>query len=134
MQWSWSQIYLCISAHNINSSESNSPDEFLTKNATNSQGAKLMLISSLRSHKCLYENQSNMYRTCITDCSICVFAGFDKQHNQKESSPLLILLVTCLVICLLIVVIFFVIRLQRAHSAWKKGNIRLFILQVSIIF
>lgn len=58
---------------------------------------------------------------------LCVFAGFGKQQDLKESSPLLILLVTCLVICLLIVVIFFVIRLRRAHIAWKKGNIRLFI-------
>ncbi|XP_067289451.1 cytotoxic and regulatory T-cell molecule isoform X1 [Pseudorasbora parva] len=48
--------------------------------------------------------------------------GFDKRYNRKESSPLLILLVTCLIICLLIVVIFFVIRLRRAHIAWKKEN------------
>jgi len=63
---------------------------------------------------------------------LCVFAGFDigdqdKQYNHIESSPLLILLVTSLIICLLIVVIFFVIRLRRAHIAWKKGIIRLFI-------
>uniref|UniRef100_A0A8C2JFS5 Ig-like domain-containing protein n=1 Tax=Cyprinus carpio TaxID=7962 RepID=A0A8C2JFS5_CYPCA len=78
-------IDISLITHNINSSESNSPEEFLTKNANNSQ-------------------------------------GFGKQHDSKESSPLLILLVTCLIICLLIVVIFFVIRLRSAHLAWKKEN------------
>jgi len=68
----------------------------------------------------------------------CVFAGFDiggqdKQYNPIESSPLLILLVTSLIICLLIVVIFFVIRLRRAHIAWKKGIIRLFISFIYIL-
>ncbi|ROL54310.1 Heat shock cognate 71 kDa protein [Anabarilius grahami] len=46
----------------------------------------------------------------------------DKQVNHKESSPLLILLVTSLIIALFIVVIFFVIRLRRAHVAWKKDT------------
>ncbi|XP_056096133.1 cytotoxic and regulatory T-cell molecule isoform X5 [Rhinichthys klamathensis goyatoka] len=78
-----------LTTQNINSSESISPEGFMTKNGTNS--------------------------------------GFDigdqdKQYNHKESSPLLILLVTSLIICLLIVVIFFVIRLRRAHIAWKKEN------------
>ncbi|XP_067255368.1 cytotoxic and regulatory T-cell molecule isoform X3 [Chanodichthys erythropterus] len=48
--------------------------------------------------------------------------GNDKQINHKESSPLLILLVTSLIMALLIVVIFFVIRLRKAHIAWKKEN------------
>ncbi|XP_039533815.1 cytotoxic and regulatory T-cell molecule isoform X2 [Pimephales promelas] len=74
---------------NINSSESISPEGFITKNGTNS-GFDI--------------------------------GGQDKQYNHIESSPLLILLVTSLIICLLIVVIFFVIRLRRAHIAWKKEN------------
>lgn len=58
---------------------------------------------------------------------LCVNADFDRRRDVKESSPLLILLVTSLIIALLIVVIFFLIRLQKAHLAWKKGNIRLLI-------
>ncbi|XP_056322854.1 cytotoxic and regulatory T-cell molecule [Danio aesculapii] len=50
------------------------------------------------------------------------FGDKGRQYNQKQSSPLLILLVTTLIICLLIVVIFFLIRLRRAHVAWKKEN------------
>ncbi|XP_051766909.1 cytotoxic and regulatory T-cell molecule isoform X2 [Ctenopharyngodon idella] len=79
-----------LTTQNINSSESNSPEGYLTKNGTNSQ-----------------------------DLGI---GDKDKQINHKESSPLLILLVTSLIIALLIVVSFFVIRLRRAHIAWKKEN------------
>ncbi|XP_051541127.1 cytotoxic and regulatory T-cell molecule-like isoform X2 [Myxocyprinus asiaticus] len=46
----------------------------------------------------------------------------DHRNAQNYSSPLLVLLVTCLILCLLIVVIFFVIRLRKAHIAWKKEN------------
>ncbi|XP_048036686.1 cytotoxic and regulatory T-cell molecule isoform X3 [Megalobrama amblycephala] len=79
-----------LTTQNINSSESNSTEGYLTKNGTNSQGFGI--------------------------------GDNDKQINHQESSPLLILLVTSLIIALLIVVIFFVIRLRRAHIAWKKEN------------
>ncbi|KAI2659753.1 Cytotoxic and regulatory T-cell molecule [Labeo rohita] len=74
-----------LTTHLINSSETNSTEDFVTKNATD-----------------------------LTD--------FDRRRDVKESSPLLILLVTSLIIALLIVVIFFLIRLQKAHLAWKKEN------------
>ncbi|TRY90578.1 hypothetical protein DNTS_018358 [Danionella cerebrum] len=46
----------------------------------------------------------------------------DRHSNPKQSSSLLILLVTTLIISLLIVIIFFLVRLRRAHLAWKKEN------------
>ncbi|XP_077098509.1 cytotoxic and regulatory T-cell molecule isoform X2 [Siphateles boraxobius] len=79
-----------LTTQNINSSLSISPEGFMTKNGTNSQGFDI--------------------------------GDQDRQYNRKESSPLLILLVTSLITCLLIVVIFFVIRLRKAHIAWKKEN------------
>uniref|UniRef100_A0A671SB13 Ig-like domain-containing protein n=1 Tax=Sinocyclocheilus anshuiensis TaxID=1608454 RepID=A0A671SB13_9TELE len=94
---------------------------------------QLIDFVTIENHSCAHINvYMKIKATCkgrelLIAVLLCVFAGFGKQHDLKESSHLLILLVTCLVICLFIVVIFFVIRLRRAHIAWKKGNIRLFI-------
>ncbi|MCI4388293.1 hypothetical protein PGIGA_G00084000 [Pangasianodon gigas] len=53
--------------------------------------------------------------------------GNDSRHNDKRSSErgnsaLLVLLVTCLIICLFVVLAFFLVRLRKAHIAWKKEN------------
>ncbi|XP_063750947.1 cytotoxic and regulatory T-cell molecule isoform X2 [Eleginops maclovinus] len=45
-----------------------------------------------------------------------------KMRTGTERSSLLVFLVTCLIFGLLIVVIFFVIKLRRAHIAWKREN------------
>ncbi|XP_027005213.1 cytotoxic and regulatory T-cell molecule [Tachysurus fulvidraco] len=41
---------------------------------------------------------------------------------ERGNSPLLVLLVTCLIICLFVVLVFFLVRLRKAHIAWKKEN------------
>ncbi|XP_060751558.1 cytotoxic and regulatory T-cell molecule [Tachysurus vachellii] len=41
---------------------------------------------------------------------------------ERGNSPLLVLLVTCLIICLFVVLAFFLVRLRKAHVAWKKEN------------
>ncbi|KAK3522022.1 hypothetical protein QTP70_021387 [Hemibagrus guttatus] len=41
---------------------------------------------------------------------------------KKGNSALLVLLVTCLIICLVVVLAFFLVRLRKAHIAWKKEN------------
>ncbi|XP_076876605.1 cytotoxic and regulatory T-cell molecule isoform X2 [Brachyhypopomus gauderio] len=45
------------------------------------------------------------------------------KHNyekQETKSRVLVLLVTCLIVCLVVVLAFFLLRLKRAHVAWKK--------------
>ncbi|XP_017345176.1 cytotoxic and regulatory T-cell molecule [Ictalurus punctatus] len=52
--------------------------------------------------------------------------GNDNSHvekiSKKRTSTLLVLLVTCLLSCLFVVLAFFLIRLRKAHIAWKKEN------------
>ncbi|MCJ8742530.1 hypothetical protein PDJAM_G00083040 [Pangasius djambal] len=46
----------------------------------------------------------------------------DTRNSEKGNSALLVLLVTCLIICLFVVLAFFLVRLRKAHIAWKKEN------------
>ncbi|XP_017546773.1 cytotoxic and regulatory T-cell molecule isoform X1 [Pygocentrus nattereri] len=46
----------------------------------------------------------------------------DPIQNKKGNSALLVLLVTCLIFCLIVVLAFFLLRLRRAHLAWKQEN------------
>ncbi|CAN9501394.1 unnamed protein product [Ophioblennius macclurei] len=44
------------------------------------------------------------------------------QREVKQNSMLLVFLVTCLIVGLLVVVLFLVIKLRKAHIAWRKEN------------
>lgn len=44
--------------------------------------------------------------------------------HEKGNSQLLVLLVTCLIISLFVVLAFFLVRLRKAHIAWKKGKLQ----------
>ncbi|XP_046717854.1 cytotoxic and regulatory T-cell molecule [Silurus meridionalis] len=44
------------------------------------------------------------------------------RQRKKGNSALLVMLVTCLIICLFVVLTFFLVRLRKAHVAWKKEN------------
>ncbi|KAK1800452.1 hypothetical protein P4O66_005686 [Electrophorus voltai] len=48
--------------------------------------------------------------------------GWDERKHERGNSALLVFLVTFLIICLVVVLAFFLLRLRRAHIAWKKEN------------
>ncbi|KAM9456168.1 cytotoxic and regulatory T-cell molecule [Clarias gariepinus] len=50
------------------------------------------------------------------------YSSHERQSIKKGNSALLVLLVTCLIICLFVVLVFFLVRLRKAHIAWKKEN------------
>ncbi|KAI4895928.1 hypothetical protein NFI96_031272 [Prochilodus magdalenae] len=46
----------------------------------------------------------------------------EKIQNKKGNSALLVMLVTCLIFALIVVLAFFLLRLRKAHLAWKQEN------------
>ncbi|XP_072514157.1 cytotoxic and regulatory T-cell molecule isoform X2 [Salminus brasiliensis] len=46
----------------------------------------------------------------------------ERKQKEKGNSVLLVLLVTCLIFCLVVVIAFFLVRLRKAHLAWKQEN------------
>ncbi|TSK16161.1 Heat shock cognate 71 kDa protein [Bagarius yarrelli] len=76
------------------------------------------VISTLFTSTGFTESHSELETTKTT--------GNDDTHfetrNKKGNSVLLVLLVTCLIICLVVVLVFFLVRLRKAHFAWKKEN------------
>ncbi|XP_036450887.1 cytotoxic and regulatory T-cell molecule [Colossoma macropomum] len=75
------------------------------------------------------ETTEGSSQNATTDSSNSISGdGNEKQdiseHKQKEkgNSALLVLLVTCLIFGLIVVLAFFLLRLRRAHVAWKQEN------------
>ncbi|KAF5895124.1 heat shock cognate 71 kDa protein [Clarias magur] len=89
-----------------------------------SNGSANVLSNTTANESISETTEGTPLNTSITSSSNTTgnYSSHERQSTKKGNSALLVLLVTCLIICLFVVLVFFLVRLRKAHIAWKKEN------------